>query len=89
MISYSTFGSIFNYPKAVYDYASMLWFHFKDLNHESAWTSYALDKQFTDWALSDKVFNSFSDKILLAIEDIDSLDDDQLDAYEHVLRLND
>lgn len=76
-----------DYPKALYDYAGMLWFRFKDLNYESGWTSYALDKQFTDWALSDEVFNIFSNKILLAIEDIDSLDDDQLDTYEHVLRL--
>ncbi|WP_201534876.1 hypothetical protein [Psychrobacter immobilis] len=76
-----------DYPKALYDYATMLWFRFKDLNYESGWTSYALDKQFTDWTLSDEVFNSFSNKILLAIEDINSLDDDQLDAYEYVLQL--
>ena len=76
-----------DYPKALYDYADMFWFRFKELNYESGWTSYTLDQQFTDWALSDEVFNSFSNKILLAIEDIDSLDDDQLDTYEHVLRL--
>ena len=76
-----------DYPKALYDYAGMLQFSFKDLNYESGWTSYALNKQFTDWTLSDEVFNSFSNKILLAIEDIDSLNDDQLNAYEHVLRL--
>lgn len=76
-----------DYPKALYDYAGMLQFSFKDLNYESGWTSYALDKQFTDWALSHEVFNSFSNKILLAIEDIDSVDDHQLDAYEYVLQL--
>ncbi|BFM03565.1 hypothetical protein Psyaliredsea_22120 [Psychrobacter alimentarius] len=75
------------YPKALYDYAGMLQFSFKDLNYESDWTSYALDKQLTDWALSDEVFNIFSNKILLAIENIDSVDDHQLDAYEYVLQL--
>ena len=76
-----------DYPKALSDYASMIGFNFKDLNYESVWTSSALAKQFTNWALSDEVFNTFSERILIAVEDIDSLDDYQLDSYENVLRL--
>ena len=78
-----------NYQKAIDDYASMLSFNFKELNYESAWITCALAKQFTDWALSDEVFSNFSKKILIAVEDIDSLDEYQLDSYEYVLRLND
>ena len=75
--------------KAIDDYANMLSFNFEELNYVSAWTSCTLAKQLTDWALSDEIFNTFSKKILIAVEDIDSLDEYQLDSYEYVLRLND
>lgn len=75
--------------KAIDDYANMLSLNFEELNYVSAWTSCTFAKQLTDWALSDEIFNTFSKKILIAVEDIDSLDEYQLDSYEYVLRLND
>ena len=78
---------LLDYPKAINDYASMLWFHFSDLNYNQVFASEKTARELTNWALSQEIITNCLQKVELALTDIDSLSDWQLDSYEYILQL--
>lgn len=76
-----------NYPKAFDDYACMLGFNFSDLNYNQSFASEVLANKVTQWALSKELITNCLERVELALNDIDSLSDWQLQSYEYVLQL--
>ncbi|WP_227430037.1 hypothetical protein [Psychrobacter sp. I-STPA6b] len=93
-----TWQQAISYPKAVDDYASIIhgWFGYGQCgsltdisynNYSGMFITKEFSQKMVNWATSREVIDIFFKQVSLAIENIDTLNEWQLETYDSVLKL--